>query len=910
MLWDVEVALSSLWAKSDAGGAPVPLLQHLLDAAAVAEQLWDEVLPVAIRRPLDEVMDGRGRDLFRLLAGWHDLGKATPGFQGKAPQLATRVDAAGLTTRPETRQERWRHELGSAVIAKEVLKGRWPAADVGWLWPLLAGHHGRVRSAGYLKPPSAWLRGDDRWRAVQEALAWRAVGELGLEPLPVPVRAPSRSRQLVLAGHLIMADWIASDEKRFVGTAEAPSMATARRRALGVLPPLGLLPGLVPDVGAEPAALMRQRFGVAPRPLQLLVAAAAETGPGLLIVEAPMGEGKTEAALLAVELLARRGGQDGVFFALPTQATSDPVFARVLSWVATFPRPVRVGLLHGKRAVNPVWRTLQHQTSYSGVCDEFDLDDPYGTTGEHSSPEPGDWFLGSKRGLLQPVAVGTVDQVLHAATRTKHVMLRHAGLAAGVLVIDEVHAYDVYMAQFLHETLRWASAAGVPVVLLSATLPPEARAELVRAYAQGAGAQAPVPAVPPAPGYPAVLVLKPSAEQATWTTTTPFRPSRPVAVTVLQQAPDADDAGLVALLTDRLADGGIALVLRNTVGRAQQSYRSLQPAFPGQVRLLHARLVTGQRVERAEELLRALGPDGEHRPHRLVVVATQVAEQSFDIDVDVLVTDLAPVDLLLQRSGRLHRHDRPPGSRPVRVAEPEIVVTGLQWANAGPPALPAGSRAVYGGYLLLRAAALVQRAEQAGWDLPAQVPALVEAGYDSDDEVPDGWRVELQEARLEQDDRARVRADNARSFLLSGPEALHRPTLAGLHEQDTAEVSEDRVRAVVRDGEESVEVTLVSRGAGGYVTVSGRSIGPTGEVVVTEPALHDEVVASSVRLPATASTRSLNAAARDQLGPLPGWTSDPHLRHARALVLADGSVELGGWRLRYDPELGLLHERT
>lgn len=898
-----------LWGKSSPDGSPVPLLQHLLDAAAVAERLWDDVLADSVRRPWDEVTDGRGREMFSLLAGWHDLGKATPGFQAKDANLAARVDAGGLTTRPETRVERWRHELGSGAIVREVLSDRWPKEHIDWFWPLLAGHHGRVPRVAALKPEPAWLRGDERWRAVQHTLAHRVLTELGLEPA-VPRSRPSRSRQLVLAGHVIMADWIASDEKRFTGHGTAASsIAGARERASGALASLGLRRGLTPDPTSTPAELVQRRFGVEPRPLQLLVAAAALTHPGLLIVEAPMGEGKTEAALLAVELLSRESGQDGVFVALPTQATSDPMFSRVRRWVDTFADPPPVGLLHGKRAVNREWRDAQRRTSYAAV-DEHGMIDPYARAQPHSAPDPGDWFLGTKRGLLQSVAVGTVDQVLHAATRTKHVMLRHAGLAAGVIVVDEVHAYDVYMAQFLHEALRWAGAAGVPVVLLSATLPPQARRELIEAYAQGSGPHAPVPDVPPSPGYPAVLSLHAEAGTALWTSTEPYRPSRPVRISVLEQAPEEDADALGELLADRLADGGTALVVRNTVGRAQQTYLALERLMGADVRLLHARLTTGTRVDRAEELLRALGPSGADRPTRLVIVATQVAEQSFDIDADLLVSDLAPIDLLLQRAGRLHRHDRPHNARPESVRSPQLVITGVQWAGDGPPALPGGSIAVYGEHLLLRAAHLVRQVQDGDWDLPAQVPALVEAGYARDDDVPATWQARLRQVRQEEDFRVEQRRERAGAFLLSGPTGLHRPTLAGLHDLDVADVDDEQVRAVVRDGEESAEVTLVTRSAAGYATLSGRALGPTGEAVLTVPALLDEVVASTVRLPATPSTRGLNATARRELAPLAGWTGDPFLRKAAALVLDEnGEVELAGWRLRYDDALGLLHEK-
>ncbi len=899
-----------LWGKSDASGRPNLLLQHLLDTAAVAELLWDDYLADSVRQPLDTATGGRGRDLFRLLGGWHDLGKATPGFQSKVPALAAAVRAVGLSTQSENKAERWRHELGSARIAREVLADRWPKEHIDWFWPLLAGHHGRVPSVGKLRPSPAWLGGDDRWRAVQRRLAQCVLDELSLEP-PVPIARPSRSRQLVLAGHLIMADWIASDEKRFVGVpADQVGIDSARIRAREALSSLGMRRGLIPDLSASPTELARRRFGVEPRPVQLLVAAAAAKGPGLMIVEAPTGEGKTEAALLAVELMSRRTGQDGVFVGLPTQATSDPMYTRVRRWVATFDNPPHVGLLHGKRSVNREWRAAQRRTSFAGV-DEYGMSDPYSAGQSHRSPDPEDWFVGTKRGLLQPVAVGTVDQVLQAATRTKHVMLRHAGLASGVVVLDEVHAYDVYMSQFLHEALRWAGAAQVPVILLSATLPPHAREQLVQAYSQGSAQDAAEPSVPPMPGYPAVLSWEPGQQTAQWSSATAYRPSRTVQVSILEEDPQDAAEEIAGLLAARLAAGGTALVVRNTVSRAQQTYRALRDVLGDDVRLLHARLTTGARVDRAEELLRALGPRDAQRPERMVVVATQVAEQSFDIDADLLITDLAPVDLLLQRAGRLHRHDRPAETRPAAVRTPEMIVAGLQWQGAGPPALPGGSMAVYGEHLLLRAAHLVQQADPDGWDLPRQVPTLVEKGYARDDEVPADWRHRLREKRAEEDDRTERREAAARKFLLAGgPRGLHRPTLAGLHDLDTADVDDEAVRAVVRDGEESVEVTLVKRSRTGYATLSGRSLGATGEGVVGDDALLDEVVADSVRLPASPSTRSLNAAARQELTALPGWTGEPFLRNTRALVLDDcGVARLSGWWLRYDEHLGLLHER-
>jgi CRISPR-associated endonuclease/helicase Cas3 len=210
-----------------------------------------------------------------------------------------------------------------------------------------------------------------------------------------------------------------------------------------------------------------------------MMCAARMPRPGLMIIEAPMGEGKTKAALLAAEILAARFGMDGVFVGMPTQATCDPMFSIVRRWLAGLDTTLadQVALLHGKRRFNSEWQQLltgndNPDSVYRSVGeDEFGLADPYladdcdaCSTGRPQRSAPAEWFLGSKRGLLAPFAVGTIDQLLIAATRTKHVMLRMAGLAGKVVVLDEVHAADIYMSQFLEEGLRWLAQAGVPVV--------------------------------------------------------------------------------------------------------------------------------------------------------------------------------------------------------------------------------------------------------------------------------------------------------------------------------------------------------------------------------------------------------------------------------------------------------------
>jgi len=919
--------LSVLWGKSDAGGSPNLLLQHLFDTAAVAELIWEHYLSPGTRRWLDACSAARGKHLYALLAGLHDVGKASPAFQAKVPDLARRVQDAGLSwKRLDKDSAAWHHTGAGAVILRTVLpQHNWTPQSVDWVWPLIAGHHGLVPEAEKLlvarRLGNAQGRGQE-WVAAQRDLVEAVADALGVDLTDIgSLLLPSRGRQLELSGLIIMADWIASsDHFPGIDAFSQVSMDGARQRADEAWRALQLRGGWGDAPYAPALDLIASRFGRTARPLQTAGIHLAEqmTGPGLTIVEAPMGEGKTELALAAAEVLGRRFGRDGVFVGMPTQATSDPMFGRVLDWARELDSAVPVGLLHGKRMFNAQWNDLQQRVHFAGV-DEFGCDDGYGLVdaGRWERPEqaPAEWFLGAKRGMLMPVVVGTIDQLLHAATRTKHVMLRHAGLAGRVVILDEIHAYDTYMSQFLLEALRWLGDAEVPVILLSATLPPEQRESLIRAYVQGATRRR-TPELPQSASearYPLITAVSVAdgAARREARTAQPWRPSVPVAVDVLDEEPTDDPERLIDLLDERLRDGGCALVIRNTVGRAQKTYQALADRWgTDEVLLLHARLTVAERAARTERALDLLGPpkDSVARPHRLIVVATQLAEQSFDVDADLLVTDLAPIDLLLQRVGRLHRHDRPVSQRPERLRSAQVVVTGIKRQPDAPPAFPRGSEYVYGQYLLLRTAALVvEAADKDGWSVPSDVPALVSQGYNAEAAVPIEWSDALQVAEQAWTSAEAARRAKAKAFLLSGEDQLGAPTLAGLHARATGELQDDdAVAAVVRDGPESLEVVVVRRTAGRYLTLGGRSLGPNGDA--SDDQLAEEVIGSTVRLP---GRPEITAAAKATLAPLPGWYGNPWLQRVRALVLDDtSSAVLAGTRLTYDKQLGLLTEQA
>ncbi|WP_255649463.1 CRISPR-associated endonuclease Cas3'' [Frankia sp. ArI3] len=292
------------------------LLGHLLDTAAVGELVWDRYLAPVIRERLDAVSDGQGRALFALVCGLHDVGKATPAFQMKDDGLAARVRAAGFDWKSVSPQQgrRWHHARAGAVILRGYLpQVGWSRQACNWVWPLVAGHHGRIPGRDRLVNPGV-AHGVGLWPQAQQAFVDRVAADLGVDlPGLGEARTPSRGDQLTLSGLIIMADWIASDHTHFGGLSDPTkvSMAAARDRARKAWEELGLRggwrrPNLVP---VDQHDLVRHRFGKAARAAQSAAVELARDmpGAGLLILEAPMGEGKTEAAFAAAGGTGREG---------------------------------------------------------------------------------------------------------------------------------------------------------------------------------------------------------------------------------------------------------------------------------------------------------------------------------------------------------------------------------------------------------------------------------------------------------------------------------------------------------------------------------------------------------------------------------------------------------------------------
>ncbi|MGA5363936.1 CRISPR-associated helicase Cas3' [Streptomyces purpurascens] len=949
-----------MWAKHDRGtDGWLPLWRHMEDSAAVAGLLWDEWLPRGVRRLIAEAFpegEADARALAVWLAGVHDIGKATPAFACQVEQLADVMRGRGLEMRsakvmgPDRRIAP--HGLAGQVLLGEWLEERyrWPSARTGQFTVAVGGHHGVPPEHGQIKAlyeheellrfpgPTGRV-----WRQVQTELLDACADRFGVadrlgEWVSVRLAQPV---QVLLTALVIVSDWIASNPDLFPYFPDGAARSDEERVAAAWR---GLdLPASwrAEEQDASAQQLFFSRFGLPAgakvRPVQEAAVGLAREleSPGLMIVEAPMGEGKTEAALAVAEIFAARSGAGGVFFALPTMATGNAMFPRLLGWLEELPGVVgsrsSVHLAHSKAALNEDFAGLMARGGQVAAVDVDGSVDSSGqqqAAGRRASAElvAHAWLRGRKKAMLASFVAGTVDQLLFMGLKSRHLALRHLAIAGKVVVIDEAHAYDTYMSVYLDRVLSWLGSYRVPVVVLSATLPATRRNELLRAYA-GRAPESAVEEGGEVGEYPLLTAVTPGGVPVV---RCPQGSGRATDVELERIGDDLDV--LADRLEGELVGGGCVLVVRNTVRRVLETARVLRERFgDDDVTVAHSCFVDVDRAAKDRDLLGRFGPPektGGRRPAgRHIVVASQVAEQSLDVDFDLLVSDLCPVDLLLQRMGRLHRHRRGEGQseRPERLRTARCLLTGAVWGRADDVPEPVrGSVAVYGRYALLRSAAVLLPHLEGGPERPVRLPSdisvLVQGAYGQAPVGPESWAGELGEARVRLEEHRADQTERASVFRLGEVERSGRPLFgwvaAGVGDADDSRTG----RAQVRDSRESLEVVVVQwRDDGSLVTLpwleADRKGRRRGGLVLPQDqpptAFAGRVAAScGLRLPlqfSYAETLDRAIAELEQLY-VPAWQGKDSPWLAGQLILAldeDCQTQLAGFSLRYSRFDGL-----
>ncbi len=665
----------------------------------------------------------------------HDLGKFASSFQNQQPELVA------MLGRPIGRQAySVRHDqLGFLVWEDKVRSGLQKAGSTpfstgsrgDWraLLPLaraVFGHHGLPPLPHQRTTTNDFFTPQDQQAALDFALETYRL--FGLEDCPWPGEAASAKIQKpfswTVAGLTVLCDWIGSDRASFPCVSTPMSLHDYfHQRALPqaeiALTQSGVLiakprvwqgfQALFPDI-AKPSPLQEH-----------LAALALDSTPQLHILEDVTGSGKTEAALALAHRLMDAGLAQGVYFGLPTMATASAMYGRMRQdyrRLFTPGKDVSLILAHAARDVDP---EFLDSMSMENMADSGETDPDQNTPATCRA-----WLADNrKKSLLAAVGVGTLDQALLAALPAKHQSLRLLGLARSVLIADEVHAYDAYTNTLLETLLYLHASQGGSAILLSATLPGRIKQSLAKAFTGGLGEQNIRPELR-SPEYPLATVVGAGGRVDQVHLAARADVSRH---TVVERLPSVAAAIQTVVLAAQA--GACVLYVRNTVDDAVEAWQALNALLPDKVELFHARFTLADRQGIEQRVINCFGKASTPAERRgRVVVATQVAEQSLDVDFDLAVSDLAPMESLIQRAGRCCRHagrPRPEGYSTARllVVSPDPGgVCGKQWYAAMFP----GGAYVYPGHgrLWLTARILLERG---GFDLSKEGRELMEGVY-------------------------------------------------------------------------------------------------------------------------------------------------------------------------------------
>lgn len=776
------------WGKArprEGGRAYHLLAYHCLDVAAVGFVYLHHAsaLVNGLARHLNIADKAALRHWLTFWLALHDLGKFSISFQGQRADLVAQLrgenpvhwglphvrhDSLGMCFWAE-HAEPWVMEEGWFGEQEETLN------SLHWWARAVTGHHGQPplseREVTHLNRHFDPNDVSAALSFVQEARRLWLTPEVAamVQDLGSAFESASQTASWWVSGLAVLADWIGSNADIF----EYQDTATlslddywqlALARAERALHRSGVLPGkqqpLLPFTALFPAIAQ-------PSPLQAWASnVSIASGPQIHLLEDVTGAGKTEAAVTLAHRLMAHGVADGFFIGLPTMATANAMYGRIAQVCdRLFDSPVSLALAHQKK--NLVELFASHVI-------EPGPDEADPQQGDESATHRCTRWLAdhNKRALLAPAGVGTIDQALLGALRSKHQSLRLLGLVGKVLIVDEVHACDDYMQRVLKGLLEFHAHAGGSAILLSATLTQQMRTGLLQAFAAGccSGPSQSAPS-PIQNAYP--LATSWAAEEAQTLREAPIATRADVRRTVKVHT-TADRSAVIQKLVSTLSAGQCAAWICNTVGDALQARSEMAAHVPAaHISLFHARFALGDRLDIEAAVLNTFGAHSgpQERAGRLLI-ATQVAEQSLDVDFDLVVSDLAPIDRLIQRAGRLRRHIRDAQGQRLTATgatdqrgEPWLWVFAPPW-TANPTAswfkqaLPK-SAAVYPhhGQLWLTAQAL-----QAGqFTMPDDARRLIEGVFGEDACVPEGLQHNANQAEgkaygdISQADRNRVK---------------------------------------------------------------------------------------------------------------------------------------------------------
>ena len=812
-----------------------PLVCHLIDVATAAEAIWVNVLTDTQKHRLAKPFGleselAKAGKLFSFFIGLHDLGKCSPPFTLRGKNESNKYTRTlyelykktefDLPTFPKASEAR--HEFVTSIVLPPILENRFgfPRKLAESVSDIIGGHHGNFPTTGFQTENKLLdaVCGTEVWRQAQIEFV-----EVLADLLQIERNLPSLENKkfdnataMIFAGFVTAADWIGSSEFFKCEIADSTQIASdpnfppdlneylkkSKQQANDALKKLGWLNwvSVTPEKTFEKLfPLLKPKRHLQTVAVEIANDIRAAASPGIVVIEEEMGMGKTETAMYLADVFNAVLKQRGIYFALPTQATSNQMFGRVKDFLehkhAGEKANVQLLLQHGHASLSEEFaENVEDFKKLYAIFDESE------TRQDFANVVAAEWFTYKKRGLFVPFGVGTIDQILLGVLQVKHVFVRLFGLAHKTIIIDEVHAYDAYMSTLLERLLEWLAALGSPVIILSATLPRNRRDALVKAYLKGLGQK-----------FEDADKLQSSGDGDKYpriSYATAMTPDKNFKIRHLGFANRSSKRlrlewknkdNFAAELKEKLEEtGGCVAIICNTVAAAQATYAQLaeDEFFRGEaddrlpkLDLLHARFRFKDRNEREKRALLRFGKKGEKvslkengktaekevmRPAFAVLVATQIIEQSLDLDFDLMISELAPADLLLQRSGRLHRHDQPErklykNAPTLWLLKPETDENGDLIIKNNLPDFGL-SGVVYDKHILLRSWLKLRDCSEIS--IPNDIENLIEDVYDAEkrfDDLTDDEQVMWRTTREIYQSNCQTEEDQAQTIYLNSP---------------------------------------------------------------------------------------------------------------------------------------------
>lgn len=635
-----EIA-EKLWAKSPTDkqkGQKKLLIDHMIETGVVAGCLLSGVYKPLLRQlsVLTEIEESALAKKIIFICAIHDIGKAHPIFQGRDTEIENTLKAIGLN-QLTLGTKKIRHEKYVETIIKEsyLLVCDANEENSNYIAQIISMHHQKEKQENNTKVAKIQDKNKNkRWSAIQKYLYHYMKEVFPFDDLNIIKQNNPHifAIQNAILGILITSDWIASNEdvwkeqKSYKDFAEINDFLENRKKWVSLFLNAEHLKYL--SIPAVPD--FKTTFGFTGRPVQKDVEDIVHHNDvKVMLVESGCGSGKTEAALYAAAVLGHRYGLSGMYMGLPTGVSAAALQGRVEDFLCN------------KIKVDEITKT-KLLTSQAIFLKESEEDG----SGDNLKSE---WTDLSRQRLLYPYSIGTVDQVMTVARLVRFESLRMAGLSSKVLIIDEIHAYDIYMMAIIEKLIQICGELGVPVILLSATLPVTTKKNLF-AIATGNNE------ITVHDGYPMIsYVTKDNIFHEKVSES--YEKEKEIECEVLPILYNPECIAQNAI--DAISNGGCLCIIMNTVKDAISVYDEAkkQSGDGCEILLYHARMPMSTRDKKSKRILKLFGKEWSNRPQRAIVIGTQVLEQSLDVDFDYMMTAICPIDLLLQRIGRYHRHE-------------------------------------------------------------------------------------------------------------------------------------------------------------------------------------------------------------------------------------------------------------